>query len=752
MGQRRVVDKTSERAPKTTKSVNRRTGNAVLDATKVRRGEVERAKRRVSENVKALASQHIIEGPVNKSVYNGLGGEQFDAGIARMRHLEAKEDASKQPMVKVIPIGGYGEMGIGKNMTAFEYKDEIVVIDMGLLFPGDDYPGINYIIPDVSYLEANKDKVKAVVITHGHLDHIGAFKHIIGKLDAPVYSSPLTIGMLKKNMEDSKSDYEPEYHPMDMDAHEQVQLCDNFSAELVRVNHSIPDAAAVVLRTPVGVMIHSGDWRFEHEPVDGKKFDIVRMSEIAAKEKVLVFLNESTNVEQDGTCTSCSEGVIKESIDDVLDKYPKSRAIVSCFSSQLHRIQNIVQSAAAHGRKVAFSGFSMVQNVEIALKTGILNLPKNTIMPMEELVKLPDHEVCIVCTGSQGELNATLNRAATGAHRYIKIKENDVVVFASNPIPGNEPHVVRTTDGLMREGSDVLRNGQTERYGVGPLHLTGHGKREDHIKLLDILRPTYYIPNHGEYHMLAHNAEMAERDAGIPRENIFVLDDGDIVEFYGDGTAQRTGRVPVGGVMYDDSDTEVSEIVLKDRIHMSTEGIFVVILTIQKATGRLMVSPDIISRGFIYLRDNEKLIESIRHYARQKTSRVYASHKVDIEAFKHDLKEDITRILYDQTKRTPIVIPVVNEIANIGREGGKSTDVSNKERSRKFAEQEVARIRSNNKRVAIAKRPQSSASFSKSGLSTKKSAKDDVQTATKPAISYRKTPNGAQPMPLPGDD
>lgn len=693
MGQQRIkkaqADDTSKR-PAAARTTRKKTGNTVLDATTTRRGEVERAKRRVSDNVNAQASQHHMDAPVNKSIYNGYGGEQYTPSLAR-KHRDSKKDLGA---LKVIPIGGVGEMGIGKNMTAIEYGDEIIVIDMGFLFPGDDYPGINYIVPDITYLEKNKSKIKAVVITHGHLDHIGAFHHLIPKIPAPVYATKFTIGMLQKNMEEEDTDFKPEFHEMNPENHDRVQLSEHFGLELVRVNHSIPDAAAVVLRTPLGVVLSSGDWRFEDHPVDGKKFDLNRMSEIAAKEGILLFMNESTNCEDDGTVTAYGENDIKESFDQIMDKYPNSRMIISCFSSQVHRMQNIVMSAAQHGRKVAFAGFSMVQNVEIGLKTGMLKLPNNTVMTMEDLVKLPDSEVCIVCTGSQGEFNAVLNRMATGAHRFVKIKDSDVIVFSSNPIPGNENHVVRTVDGLMREGSDVLQNRRTARYGIGPLHLSGHAKREDHVKLINALHPTFYLPNHGEFHMLVHNAEIAENDCGIARDHIFVCDAGDVVEFYPDGTAQKTGRVPVGGIMYDDAGDVVSDVVLKDRIHMSTEGIFVVVLTVQKGSGRLLTSPDIVSRGFIYLRDSEELINSIRQYVRQKVAKAYSGHHVDLESFKKDLREEITQILYDQTHRTPIVIPVINEVgAKASANQNREHDQERERRDKEFAEQEMMRIR-----------------------------------------------------------
>jgi len=285
---------------------------------------------------------------------------------------------------------------------------------------------------------------------------------------------------------------------------------------------------------------------------------------------------------------------------------------------------------------------------------------------MEDIVKMPDGKVTIVCTGSQGEFNAVLNRMASGAHKFIKIKNSDVVVFSSNPIPGNEKYVVRTVDGLMREGSEVVQNGKTHLTGVGPLHLSGHGYYDDHVKLITALNPTYYLPIHGEFHMLVHNAKLAEKEAGIPRDNIFVCDAGDIIEITKQG-AKKTGRIPVGGVMYDDSGAVVSEVVLKDRIHMASEGMFVVVLTLQRGTGRLLTSPDIISRGFIYLRDSEELMGLIRQYLKQKVTRSFGGKRTDLDVLKKEIKDEITHILYDQTRRTPIVIPVINEIGGSGK-------------------------------------------------------------------------------------
>lgn len=652
MGQQRLAKPQADDASKRPQQ-RKKTNNTVLDATTTRKGEVFRAQRRTSEGVQAQASQHVINVPVNKSVYNGYGGKQFSLT------MQPKRPRAPRPTLKIIPIGGVGEMGIGKNMTAIEYDNDIIVIDMGFLFPGSDYPGVNYITPDITWLEENKHRIRAHIFTHGHLDHIGSFRHFISKIPAPVYSTKFTIGMLQRTLAETDSTYEPEYHEMNPENHDSIQLCDSFSVELVRVNHSIPDSAAVVVRTPVGNILSSGDWRIEENPVDGKKFDFDRIQEIAKAEGFLAFLNESTNCESAGTHTH-GEFDIQHSIGEVMDKWAGSRIIISSFSSQLHRIQLILDEAQRHGRKVAFAGFSMIQNLEVALRTGVIKVPKDTVVKMEDIIKMADNKVTIICTGSQGEFNAVLNRMATGAHKYVKIKSSDVVVFSSNPIPGNEKYVVRTVDGLMREGGEIIQNGKTHLTGVGPLHLSGHGYYDDHVRVINAVKPTYYIPNHGEFHMLVHNAELAEKECGIPRDHIFVCDPGDVIEITPNG-AKKIGRIHAGGVMYDDAGEIVSEVVLKDRIHMSQEGMFVVVLTVQRGTGRLLTSPDIISRGFIYLRDNEELMGMIRQYLKQKASRSFIG-RYDIEVVKKEIRDEITHILYDQTRRTPIVIPVINEV------------------------------------------------------------------------------------------
>ena len=657
MGGRKLATAQTDDVSKRPNNRSKRTGNSVLDNASGNMRDMLRAQKRTSEDVNARASQHVIGVPVNRSQFNGFGGEQYNP--AKMKNHKPSRDA-----LKVIMVGGESEMGIGKNCIAFEYKDEIVIIDLGLLFPHEaDYPGVNYIVPDMSYLEARKDKVKAIAITHGHLDHIGAARHILQKFPGvPVYGAKYTLGLIERQLEEDSANesYNKDFRVVNQDQHEIIGVSENFSLEFIRVNHSIPDSCAIVVRTPFGAIYHSGDWRFEENPMDGKKFDLTRVSEIAAKEGFLAMLNESTNVEDQGT-HGHSELDIMQSLDQILDKWPRSRIIFSSFSSQIMRLGGAIEAAARHGRKVAIAGFSMINNMELAIKQGLIKVPKNTIVKIEDLAKLPDGQFMLLCTGSQGEMNAVLNRMASGIHPHVKIKGSDVIIFSSNPIPGNEPFVVRTVDGLMREGSDVLRNKKTAQYGIGPLHLSGHAYYEDHVRLTNIIHPKYYMPIYGEYHMLIHGAEMAELACGMPKENIFVCDNGDAIEI-SDAGARRAARIQAGGVMYDDAGEIVSEVVLKDRIHMASEGLFTVVVTVEKGTGRMLSSPDIISRGFIYLRDSEDLMNSIRQYIRQKISKAYKSNKLNLDNLKKEMKDEVAYLLYDKTGRTPIVIPVVNEV------------------------------------------------------------------------------------------
>lgn len=648
----------TKKAAKVVKNNKNNSQNA--DAKKVnlptttRRGAVVRAQRMISNDINLRATQHIINIPVNKSLFNGFNGEQLTPTI--LKKLRPENDS-----VKIIPLGGLGEFGIGKNMFAIEYGNEILIIDMGSIFPNEDYPGVNFMTPDITYLEDNIHKVKAVAFTHAHLDHIGAVRQLLPKFGnlIPIYATDFTIGMIKRQMEEAVAEVSPNYQVVDPFRHEQIRISENLTLEFVHVLHSIPGCVAMIIRTPNGNIVHMGDWRFENDPID-TQFDMPRLAEVAQKEGIDLLMNESTNIDVPGTHPH-SEYAIGESIGEVMDAYPHARLIISCFSSQIYRLQLILDEAAKHNRKVAFAGFSMINAVEIALRSKKIKVPKDTIAKMEDIVKMDDSKVTIVCTGSQGELNAVLNRMATGAHRFVKIKATDVVVFSSSPIPGNEPKVASTVDGLIREGAGVVQHGRGHYHGIGPLHLSGHAYYDDHVRLVETLRPKNYLPVHGEFYMLQHNAEMAQKVLGLKRERILVADSGDIVELTKNKTIKKGGRIHVGSILYDNTGNTVHDAVVKDRLHISTEGIFIIVLTINKKTGRLMKTPDVISRAFVYLKDSEELVGKIRHYLRVKTDRE-VGRQIDINDLKQEIKDDVSHLLFDSTGHTPIVIPVVNKV------------------------------------------------------------------------------------------
>ena len=647
-------------AAKTTKNTAKSQAKTDAEQRKVnlsvstKKGDMVHHQRRLSQDVNAQATQHIIGIPVNKSKYNGYNGEQV--GNAKLKQMRPDPES-----VRIIPIGGLGEFGIGKNMTIIEYKGEMIVVDMGVLFAGGDYPGVNYLVPDIKYLEDNMSKVKAICFTHAHLDHIGACRHLLPKFSnlTPIYATDFTIGMIKKQMSELEDVPEMNYISVDPFKHEIIQVSEHLSVEFIHMLHSIPGNTAIVVRTPNGVIYLSGDWRHEANPM-GVQTDYERIDEIVKNEGVDLMLNESTNIDSPGRHPH-SEYDVGENLGKVMDHYANGRVIISCFSSQIFRIELVLKEAAARGRKVAFSGFSMINNIEVALRAKSIKVPKDTIVKMEDIIKLPDEKVCIVCTGSQGELNAVLNRMVTGAHKYIKIKSTDTIVFSSNPIPGNEPRVVATVDGLLREGAQVIQNGKTHLTNIGPLHLSGHAYYEDHVDLVTRIAPKNYLPYHGEFYMLEHNAEMAENVVGIDHSRILVADDGDIVELTPEKTIRKAGRIHAGNKLYDDADQPVHEAVVKDRIHISREGIFVIVLTLSKKTGHLMKTPDIVSRAFIYLDNSEELIGKIRHYLRQKTDKSISTDP-EMKVLKEEIKEDITHILFDATGHTPIVIPVINKV------------------------------------------------------------------------------------------
>ncbi len=566
--------------------------------------------------------------------------------------------ANRVPTVRVIPLGGLGE--VGKNMMAIEYGDDIIVVDAGFAFPNDSQPGIDYVIPDITYLEQNKHKVKAYIITHAHEDHIGAIPYVLPKVQAPLYLSRFTAGMIEKKLVEFRLKTQPVMRVIDPDKHEKIQL-GVFKIELVRVTHSIPDACAVVIETPVGVIVHTGDWRLDRTPIDGKLMDLPRLQEIADKQGVLLLMSDSTNCEQLGRTPS--EKVVEPSFEELFKRI-KGRIIVSAISSNIHRMQGVIKACEMTNRKLAFAGRSMLANVELAVKLGYLRIPAGLIIRLQDMAKMPDKTVAVMCTGHQGEINSVLNKMATGDHPFIKIKPGDSVIMSSSVIPGNEVSVVHTVDGLLREGSKVFQHIHRQLDDCGPLHVSGHASRDDLAELIKLIHPKYFVPIHGEFHHLMRHAELATKN-GIELKNVFVLDNGNVLELAQPGVAKKGESVKAGMIMIDGSGVgDVEGIVLRDRLAMAKDGIFVVVATVEKKTGRMITSPDVISRGFIYMKENEELIAKARAEVRQAFAKRQASPNKpnDWNRFKLRLRDDLSDFLYKQTKRSPMIVPVVIEI------------------------------------------------------------------------------------------
>ncbi|HSX01349.1 MAG TPA: ribonuclease J [Candidatus Saccharimonas sp.] len=614
--------------------------------------------------------------PVNKSIYNGLGGQQQtkragkpapDANAAKGQGLDQAAAAggerranytAREPKVKVVLLGGVAE--IGKSMMAIEYENDIVIIDMGFAFPDPvTHPGIDYMIPDTTYLEKNRYKVRGIIITHGHMDHIGGSGYIIPKFPVPVYGSRLSLAFVEKQIGEFKIN-KPQWIVMDPDKHERVQI-GAFNVELVRVTHTISDSTAVVLRTPAGTIINTGDWRADPEPLDGKQMDFKRLEEIG-KEGVDLLMSDSTSCDRPGH--GSSERVVAPTIADLFAR-AQGRIIISSFSSSITRVQLIIDAAQAAGRKLALVGRSTLTNVELCVKLGYLKVPAGLVVRVQDIVNLPDDKVVILCTGSQGEENSALVRMSTGDHQNVKIKPGDTVILSSSVIPGNEVSVVQLIDDLMREGATVFSRATEGLKNHGPVHVGGHGFREDVGDLVALIKPKYYLPIHGEFHHMIYSAEVAV-ERGVPKENIFVMDNGDVLELT-PSKAVRGARVPAGAVLIDGAGVgDVEGVVLRDRVAMGDDGMFMIVATVSRKTGKLLSSPDIISRGFIYMKENEELINKARMEVRRlfetRTNTGGSMSREDWAKFKLRVRDEIGDMLYAKTKRNPMVLPVINEI------------------------------------------------------------------------------------------
>lgn len=547
--------------------------------------------------------------------------------------------------LQIIPLGGLGE--VGKNMMVVRYNNEILVIDSGLMFPEDELLGIDIVIPDISYLQENKDIIKGIILTHGHEDHIGAMPYVLKELNVPVYGTKLTLGILKEKLKESNVN---DAKLITIRSRDHVKL-GVFKIDVFKVSHSIPDAIGMAIHTPVGTILHTGDFKFDQTPVDGVTTDFSRISGIGEK-GVLVMLSDSTNVERPGFTPS--EKTVGQFFEDTF-RLAQERIIVASFASNVHRIQSVINAAYKYNRKVAIVGRSMVNVASIAQDTGYLTIPDGTLIEIEEIANYPRNRVAILTTGSQGEPMSALTRIAMSDHRRVEIVPGDTVIISATPIPGNEKLVARTVNQLFRLGAEVIHE------STSGMHVSGHASQEELKMMINLVHPKFFVPVHGEYRHLVKHAHLAEQ-LGIPKENIFLAENGQVLEFTAK-TGTVGGRVTAGRVLIDGLGIgDVGNIVLRDRKQLSQDGILIVVVTINKAENILIAGPDIVSRGFVYVREAEKLMDESREIAKTVLDKCFDKKITDWASIKSQVRDTLGKQLYEKTGRRPMIIPIIMEI------------------------------------------------------------------------------------------
>lgn len=553
---------------------------------------------------------------------------------------------TERAKVKIVPLGGLNE--IGKNITAIEYKDDIVVIDCGLKFPDEDMFGIDVVIPDITYLLKNKEKIRGIFLTHGHEDHIGALPYVLKQLNVPIYGTKLTLGIVETKLREHNllsSTKLIRVKPRDI-----IKL-NTVSVEFIKTNHSIADSVAIAIHTPLGVVLHTGDFKFDYTPIDGELTDFARFAELG-KKGVLVMMADSTNVERAGY--TMSERVVGESFRKVFDK-AEGRIIVATFASNVHRIQQIVEAAELNGRKVSVSGRSMENVVQVALELGYLDVKEDTLISIDQINKYPNNQVVLITTGSQGEPMSALARMAASEHRKINIMEGDTVIISATPIPGNEKFVSRVINQLFQKGAEVVYS------ALAPVHVSGHACQEELKLMQTLVRPKFFIPVHGEYRHLKHHAELACQ-VGLPSRNFVIPENGDCIEVTRN-YIKKTGSVTSGQIFVDGLGVgDVGHIVLRDRKHLSQDGILTVVVTIDKSRGKVVAGPDIISRGFVYVRESEGLMEGAKQIVREVLCECEEKNITEWSSLKTNIRDELREFLYEKTKRKPMILPIIMEI------------------------------------------------------------------------------------------
>ncbi len=546
--------------------------------------------------------------------------------------------------LKIIPLGGMEQ--IGMNITAFEYEDSIIVVDCGLAFPENDMLGVDLVIPDVTYLKENIDKVKGFFITHGHEDHIGSIPFVLRDINVPIYATKLTIGLIESKLEEHDMLGKVKCKVVKYGQHINIGC---FRVEFIRTNHSIQDAAALAIYSPAGIVVHTGDFKVDYTPVYGDAIDLARFGEIG-KKGVLALMCDSTNAERSGFTQS--EKSVGSVLDKIFEDHKRQRIIIATFASNVDRVQQIINSAEKFGRKVAIEGRSMVNTIEIAAKLGYLTLPENILIEGEMLRNYTDEQTVIITTGSQGESMAALSRMANSTHRKIAIKPNDLIVFSSSPIPGNEKSVTGVINELMKKGADVI---------FQDVHVSGHACKEDIKLIYSLVNPKYAIPVHGEYKHLVAQAKIAE-ELGYDKENIKILSSGDVLEL-DEEKAEVTGRVQVGNVMIDGNGVgDVGNIVIRDRQRLADDGIIIVVMTLDSVTGLVLDGPDIVSRGFVYVRNSETLMDEMQSVVENTMEYIMDRRITDWSKIKTEVKDAIGDFVWKETKRRPMILPIIMEV------------------------------------------------------------------------------------------
>ena len=558
-----------------------------------------------------------------------------------------KEDFKfKDSKLKIIPLGGIEE--IGKNITVFEYENDIIVVDCGVAFPGDDMLGIDLVIPDFTYLEKNKEKIRGLIVTHGHEDHIGSIPYLLKQLNIPIYTTKLTAGLIENKLEEHKLKGSTKIKIV---KNGQTIVLGKFKIEFIKSCHSIPDAVMLAITTPAGTVIHTGDFKIDYTPIDGEQIDLGRLAELGNK-GVLALMSDSTNAERKGY--TMSESSVGEVFDKLFYNCTK-RIIVATFASNVHRVQQIVNAAIANKRKIAVCGRSMVNMIETAVKLGYIKMKKNVFIDIDMIKNYTDEQLVIITTGSQGETMSALTRMANGEHKKVSLTPNDLIIISATPIPGNEKFVSKVIDDLMKIGTEVVYS------SLADVHVSGHACQEEQKLLLSLVKPKYFIPVHGEYRQLIAHSETAKK-LGIPGENIFMMVNGKTLEL-NQQEAKFTSLVPVGKVMVDGLGVgDVGNIVLRDRQHLSQDGLIIVVLTMDSASGEVVAGPDIISRGFVYVRESENLMEDVKRVIRKEIEHCVEEGITDWATIKTAIRDNLKQYIYQTTKRNPMILPIIMEI------------------------------------------------------------------------------------------